>query len=93
MGILDPRPAFRRTHPAAAKCCAHNQAVMVADDATDIDRDQNVERKEVNAMNEYTKPDVVVLGDAAALIQGSKPGRGESVNPLAYIKTDECTED
>lgn len=44
-------------------------------------------------MNEYTKPVVVVLGDAASLIQGSKPGRGESVHPLAYILTDECTED
>jgi len=44
-------------------------------------------------MNDYSKPEVTVLGDAAALIQGSKPGRGDSVNPLAQIAADECTED
>lgn len=44
-------------------------------------------------MNEYTRPEVLMLGDAASLIQGSKPGRGESVDPLVYIAADECTED
>ena len=44
-------------------------------------------------MNEYRKPEVAVLGDAASLIQGSKPGRGDSVNALANIAADECTED
>jgi hypothetical protein len=44
-------------------------------------------------MNEYRKPEVAVLGDAASLIQGSKPGRGDSVDPLANIALDECTED
>ena len=44
-------------------------------------------------MNEYSKPEVAVLGDAASLIQGSKPGRGDSVDPLANIAADECTED
>ncbi len=44
-------------------------------------------------MNEYSKPEVVVLGDAASLIEGSKPGRGDSVNPLTQIAADECTED
>jgi hypothetical protein len=44
-------------------------------------------------MNEYRKPEVVVLGDAASLIQGSKPGLGDSLHPLAMIQTDECTED
>jgi hypothetical protein len=44
-------------------------------------------------MNEYTKPEVIVLGDAASLIQGSKPGVGDAFHPLNQIKTDECTED
>lgn len=44
-------------------------------------------------MNEYTKPEVAVLGDAAMVIQGSKPGPGDAVNPLAQIAADECTED
>jgi hypothetical protein len=44
-------------------------------------------------MIEYRKPEVIVLGDAAGLIQGSKPGLGDSLHPLAMIKTDECTED
>jgi hypothetical protein len=44
-------------------------------------------------MNEYRKPEVVVLGNAASLIQGSKPGVGESVNPLYSMAPDECTED
>lgn len=72
--------------------------ISLADEAGDdgteqIGREQNRKRKEVNAMNEYTKPEVLVLGDAASLIQGSKPGRGDSVNPLAQIAADECTED
>lgn len=44
-------------------------------------------------MNEYQKPEVAVLGDAASLIQGSKPGRGDAVSPLTLIAPDECTED
>jgi hypothetical protein len=44
-------------------------------------------------MNEYRKPEVTALGNAASLIQGSKPGRGDSVNPLSQIAADECTED
>jgi hypothetical protein len=44
-------------------------------------------------MKEYSKPEVTLLGDAASLIQGSKPGRGDSVDPLAQIAADECTED
>ncbi len=44
-------------------------------------------------MIEYKKPEVIVLGDAARLIQGSKPGLGDSVHPLSMIKADECTED
>jgi hypothetical protein len=67
--------------------------VIAADDPTEITRDRNVDRKEVNIMIEYRKPEVIVLGDAAGLIQGSKPGLGDSLHPLAMIKTDECTED
>jgi hypothetical protein len=52
-----------------------------------------IKRKEVNVMNEYRKPEVIVLGEAASLIQGSKPGRGDSVDPHAQIAADECTED
>jgi hypothetical protein len=44
-------------------------------------------------MNEYRKPEVIVLGEAASLIQGSKPGRGDSVDTHAQIAADECTED
>lgn len=44
-------------------------------------------------MNEYTKPEVAVLGDAATLIQGSKQGKGDAVDPLALISPNECTED
>ena len=44
-------------------------------------------------MNEYRKPEVTLLGDAASLIQGSKPGVGDALHPLTQIKTDECTED
>lgn len=35
-------------------------------------------RKEVNSMN-YTKPEMVVLGDASLLIEGSKQGRPDPV--------------
>ena len=35
-------------------------------------------------MNEYRKPEVAVLGDAASLIQGSKPGRGDSRSAGQY---------
>lgn len=44
-------------------------------------------------MNEYTKPEVLMLGTAASVIQGSKPGRGESFDPLVDIAPDECIED
>jgi hypothetical protein len=44
-------------------------------------------------MIEYRKPEVVPLGNAANLIQGSKPGLGDSVDPLAMVKVNECTED
>ncbi len=38
------------------------------------------ERKEVRAMT-YTKPEIATLGDAALLIQGSKPGSNDSGAP------------
>jgi hypothetical protein len=44
-------------------------------------------------MNEYRKPEVTVLGNAARLIEGSKVGIGESVNPLYSMAVDECAED
>jgi hypothetical protein len=44
-------------------------------------------------MNDYSKPEVAVLGDAASLIQGSKPGRGDAADPQHLIAVDECTED
>ena len=44
-------------------------------------------------MNEYRKPEVTVLGNAASLIEGSKAGIGESVNPLYSMRVDECAED
>jgi hypothetical protein len=39
-------------------------------------------RKEVDAMKTYTQPVVTVLGDAAALIQSSKPDIGENGQPV-----------
>ena len=44
-------------------------------------------------MNEYCRPEVTVLGDAANVIQGSKPGLHDGSDPLVNIKQDECTED
>src|SRR5438270_5525158 len=52
-----------------------------------------IKTKGGNVMNEYRKPEVTVLGNAARLIEGSKLGRGESVNPLYSMAVDECAED
>ena len=44
-------------------------------------------------MNEYQKPEVTPLGDAAALIQGSKIGAGDAQDTLHQIARTEGTED
>jgi hypothetical protein len=44
-------------------------------------------------MNEYRRPEVTPVDDATAVIQGSKFGVGDSLDPEHLIRTDECTED
>jgi hypothetical protein len=44
-------------------------------------------------MYEYQKPGMTPLGDAAALIQGSKIGAGDSQDTLHQIAQTEGTED
>ena len=45
-------------------------------------------------MNEYTKPELTVLGDAAQLIQSSKPaGKLDAHDPDNLIRQTECTQD
>jgi hypothetical protein len=52
-----------------------------------------LKRKEVNAMTEYGKPEVVVLGDAVRLIQGSKVGKLDAQDPSNEIASDCISED
>jgi hypothetical protein len=45
-------------------------------------------------MKEYTKPELAVLGDAACLIQSSKPvGKLDAHDPENLIRQTECTQD
>jgi hypothetical protein len=45
-------------------------------------------------MNEYPKPEITVLGDAAQLIQSSKPaGKLDAHDPENLIRQTECTQD
>lgn len=44
-------------------------------------------------MKEYTKPEVVVLGDAANVIRGSKTGIGDGADPMHRVLQNELTED
>ena len=45
-----------------------------------------MEGKEVNAMT-YTKPELVVLGDATRIIQGGQKGLGsESITPKTQLQ-------
>ncbi|MGH9511450.1 MAG: hypothetical protein ACRD2U_04875 [Terriglobales bacterium] len=44
-------------------------------------------------MKEYSKPTIAEMGDANRLIQGSKLGEGDALNPLINAPQDECNED
>jgi hypothetical protein len=44
-------------------------------------------------MKEYIRPEVVVLGDAADVIRGSKPGIGDGADPTHKVFQNELTED
>lgn len=45
-------------------------------------------------MKEYRKPEMTVLGDAARLIQSSKPvGKLDAQHPESEIRQSECTQD
>jgi len=44
-------------------------------------------------MNEYRKPEIIALDDAARLIQGSKNGKGDAQDSMHEVPTNECTED
>jgi hypothetical protein len=46
-------------------------------------------RKEEKKMKSYTKPAILVLGDAGALIQSSKPSIGENGQPVPLGALDE----
>jgi hypothetical protein len=49
--------------------------------------------KEVNVMTEYGKPEVMVLGDAVRLIQGSKVGILDAHDPQNENRSDCMSED
>ena len=44
-------------------------------------------------MKEYTGPEMIVLGDAANVIRGSKPGIGDAADPSHKVLQNELTED
>jgi hypothetical protein len=44
-------------------------------------------------VNQYQKPEVTPLGDAAGLIQGSKTGAGDAQDTLHQIRQTEGMED
>ena len=44
-------------------------------------------------MKEYTRPEIVVLGDATNVILGSKPGIGDAADPAHNVLQNELTED
>lgn len=47
-------------------------------------------RKEVNAMNDYGKPEIVTLGEAVRVVQGSKVGKLDPDN-MATEQIADCT--
>jgi len=44
-------------------------------------------------MNRYCKPEVTVLGPAASLVEGSKDGVNDALDPTSQIAQNECCED
>src|SRR5437899_2536595 len=40
-------------------------------------------------MMEYSRPEMVVLGDAARVIQSSKPGLSDAIHPESQVRVDE----
>lgn len=59
-----------------------------------MDLHLSLNRKEVNVMKEYSKPELTVLGNAARLIQSSKPaGRLDSQDPEHELPQTQCTQD
>lgn len=44
-------------------------------------------------MKEYSKPTIAEMGDANRLIQGSKNGQGDALDPTNHAPLDECTQD